>query len=394
MRLKAGGIRMYCPHCGKKRGENEQFCFSCGKELIPQTRSNRSLSILWRWLPLMMFLFLVSCLSGYYLYEESVTKSAIRSFEKGEELAKKGNFEAAQKEFKEAQKRRAHFPAAEMNINMVATALNVEDTLNQAEKERQQDHYDEALELIRQAEDTTAAYKGEVSSHLQNDIASARTTVMVAELKYDMKGKKSIDELKPVLTRAETLQVDEAQEIASQIRSQLIDFTINEANQFLEENHFTEALNAVDKGLKINKDHEKLSNLKTIIEKRRNSFEEEQQKRIEHAMVVAAKEEEMNRTSAIELTDLKTEITDYDELKVTGQVTSKATVPVNSIGASYKVIDGNGNEFEQGEVYINPDKLYPDDTGKFDFMIYDVGDEVENLEEFTVQIDHFTWYLD
>ncbi|MCA0992339.1 zinc ribbon domain-containing protein [Pseudalkalibacillus hwajinpoensis] len=385
---------MYCPHCGKKRGQNEQFCFSCGKELILQKNSNRSLSILWRWLPLMIFLILAISLSGYYLYEESVTQSAIRSFEKGEELAKKGDFEAAQEQFKEAQKNRNHFPAAEVNRNIVATALTVEDTLNQAEKERQQDHYNEALEFIRQAEDTTAAYNGEVSSHLQNKIASARTTVMVAELKYDMKGKKSIDELKPVLTRAETLQVDEAQEIASQIRSQLIDFTINEANQFLEENHFTEALNAVDEGLQINKDHEKLSNLKTVIEKRRNSFEEEQQKRIEHAMVVAAKEEEMNRTSAIELTDLKTEITDYDELKVTGQVTSKATVPVNSIGASYKVIDGEGNEFDQGEVYINPDKLYPDDTGKFDFMIYDVGDEVENLDEFTVQIDHFTWYLD
>ncbi|MFP3442473.1 hypothetical protein R0K18_32550, partial [Pantoea sp. SIMBA_133] len=83
---------------------------------------------------------------------------------------------------------------------------------------RQQDQHAEALELIRRAEDLTATYKGEVASHLQSEIASSRTTVMVAELKYDMKGKKSMDELKPVLTRAETLQVDEAQEIASQIR--------------------------------------------------------------------------------------------------------------------------------------------------------------------------------
>ncbi|MCA0173274.1 zinc ribbon domain-containing protein [Bacillus sp. RAR_GA_16] len=385
---------MYCPHCGKKRGENEQFCFSCGRELISESRSNRSLSLLWRWLPVIMFFLLASSLSGYYFYEESVTKSAIRSFEKGEELAKKKDFKAAQKEFKDAQQKRPRFPAVETNRAIIDTALKVEHSLAQAEQERQQDHYSEALELIRKAEHTTATYKGEVSSHLQEEIASVRTTVMVAELKYDMKGKKSIDELKPVLTRAESLQVDEAKDIASQIRSQLIDFTINEANHYLEENHFTEALTAVEEGLEINKDHEKLSNLKTVIEKRRNSFEEEQQKRIEHAMVVAAKEEEMNRTSAIELTDLKTEITDYNELKVSGQVTSKATVPVNSIGASYKVLDGDGKEFDQGEVYINPDKLFPDDTGKFDFILYDIGEDVENLDEFTVEIDHFTWYLD
>lgn len=392
--MKAGGIRMYCPHCGKKRGDNEQFCFSCGKELITETRSTRSLSALWRWLPVMMFLLIAITLSGYYFYEESVTKSAVRSFEEGEELAKNGDFKAAQKEFKDVQQKRPHFPAAETNRAIIDTALDVEKSLNQAEQERQQDHYSEALELIRQAEHTTSIYKGEVSSYLQEEIASVRTTVMVAELKYDMKGKKSIDELKPVLTRAETLQVDEAQEIASQIRNQLIDFTINEANQYLEENHFTEALTAVEEGLEINKDHKKLSNLKTVIEKRRNSFEEEQQKRIEHAMVVAAKEEEMNRTSAIELTDLKTKITDYNELKVTGQVTSKATVPVNSIGASYKVLDGDGKKFDQGEVYINPDKLFPEDTGKFDFVLYDIDEDVENLDEFTVEIDHFTWYLD
>lgn len=392
--MKAGGIRMYCPHCGKKRGDNEQFCFSCGKELVTQNKSKHSLSILWRWLPVMVFFLLSSTLAGYYFYEESTSKAAIHSFEKGEELAKNGKLEAAQKEFNKAQQNRPRFPAAQKNENIVTIALNVEDTLKQAETARKKDNYSKALDLIKEAEQTSASYKGDLFSTLQEDIGTVRTTVMVAELKYDMKGKESIDELKPVLTRAESLQVDEAQDIAGQIRNQIVDFSINEANGYLEENHFTEALNSVEDGLEMNKGNEKLSNLQTVIEKRRNSFEEEQQKRIEHAMVAAAKEEEMNRTSAIELNELETQVTDYNELKVTGTVTSKATVPVNSIGASYKVLDGDGKEFDKGEVYINPDKLYPDDTGKFDFMIYDVGEDVKDLDQFTVEIDHFTWYLD
>lgn len=385
---------MYCPHCGKKRGDDEQFCFSCGKELVTQNKSKHSLSILWRWLPVMVFFLLASTLAGYYFYEESTSKAAIRSFEKGEELAKNGKLEAAQKEFNEAQQNRPRFPAAQKNENIVTIALNVEETLKQAETARKKDNYSKALDLIKEAEQTSASYKGDLFSTLQEDIGTVRTTVMVAELKFDMKGKESIDELKPVLTRAESLQVDEAQDIAGQIRNQIVDFSINEANGYLEENHFTEALNSVEEGLEINKGNEKLLNLQTVIEKRRNSFEEEQQKRIEHAMVAAAKEEEMNRTSAIELNELETKVTDYNELKVTGTVTSNATVPVNSIGASYKVLDGDGKEFDKGEVYINPDKLYPDDTGKFDFMIYDVGEDVKDLDQFTVEIDHFTWYLD
>lgn len=385
---------MYCPHCGKKRGDDEQFCFSCGKELVTQNKSKHSLSILWRWLPVMVFFLLASTLAGYYFYEESTSKAAIRSFEKGEELAKNGKLEAAQKEFNEAQQNRPRFPAAQKNENIVTIALNVEETLKQAETARKKDNYSKALDLIKEAEQTSASYKGDLFSTLQEDIGTVRTTVMVAELKFDMKGKESIDELKPVLTRAESLQVDEAQDIAGQIRNQIVDFSINEANGYLEENHFTEALNSVEEGLEINKGNEKLLNLQTVIEKRRNSFEEEQQKRIEHAMVAAAKEEEMNRTSAIKLNELETKVTDYNELKVTGTVSSNATVPVNSIGASYKVLDGDGKEFDKGEVYINPDKLYPDDTGKFDFMIYDVGEDVKDLDQFTVEIDHFTWYLD
>ena len=382
---------MYCPHCGKKRDENDQFCFSCGKELIPHKQSR---SILWRWMPVMVFFLIGICLAGYYLYEESVTKAAIRSFEQGEELAEKGDLKAAKQKFEEAQKKRHRFPEAQKNKDMVMNALKVKNTLDKADKERQKDNYSQALNLVNHAEDNASAYNGTLSTQLKEAAASTRTTVMVAELKYDMKGKDSIDELKPVLTRAETLQVDEAQEIATQIRNQIVDFSINEANEYLEENHFTEALRSVEQGLQINEENEKLSNLKSVIEKRRSAFEEEQQKRIEHAMVAAAKEEEMNRTNAIDLTDLKTEVTDYNELKVTGKVTSKATVPVNSVGASYTVFDADGEKFDKGEVYINPDKLYPDDTGKFDFMIYDIDKDVKNLDQFTVEIDHFTWYLD
>ncbi len=382
---------MYCPHCGKKRDENDQFCFSCGKELVTH---KQSLSILWRWMPVMIFFLIGICLAGYYIYEESVTKAAIRSFEQGEELAEKGELKAAKLKFEEAQQKRTRFPAAQENEEMIINAMKVKKTLTKAEKERQKDHYSQALNLVNHAEENASAYNGTLSTQLKEETASSRTTVMIAELKYDMKGKDSIDELKPVLNRAETLQVDEAQEIATQIRNQIVDFSINEANEYLEDNHFTEALRSVEKGLQINEKNEKLSNLKSVIENRRSAFEEEQQKRIEHAMVAAAKEEEMNRTSAIDLTDLKTEVTDYNELKVTGKVKSKATVPVNSIGASYTVYDGDGKKFDKGEVYINPDKLYPDDTGKFDFMIYDVGEDVKDLDQFTVEIDHFTWYLD
>ncbi|WP_270180665.1 hypothetical protein [Alkalihalobacillus sp. CinArs1] len=347
-----------------------------------------------RWLPLMIFFVIGITLSSYYYYEESVTNAAIRSFEQGEKLAEKGNYKEAQNKFEEAKAQRDQFPAAQTNQNMMKTAIEVESTLNSAEKARKKDDYSQALELVDNAETELNQFKGPLVTDLQNDIASARTTVMVAELKFDMKGKKSVEALKPVLTRAETLEVDEAKEVANQIRNQIIEFSMNEANKHLKDNQFSKALYAVEDGLQINSENEKLLNLKSVIEKRKNAFEEEQQKRIEQAMVAAAKEEEMNRTNAIELVDAKTSVTEYNELKITGNVKSKATVPVSSIGASYQVLDSEGKVFRKGEVYINPETLYPEDTGKFDFTIYEIDKDVKNLDEYTVKIDHFTWFVE
>ncbi|MCA0988742.1 zinc-ribbon domain-containing protein [Guptibacillus algicola] len=383
---------MYCPHCGKKRDKNDQFCISCGKELVSEPKGIRSFIV--RWLPVLVFFIIGSSLTGYYYYEESVTNAAIRSFEQGEQLAEKGDYKEAQNKFEKATAQRAQFPAAELNQNIMNSAVTIEDTLDSAEKARKKDNYTDALELVDDAEAELNQYKGPLMTDLQNDIASVRTTVMVAELKFDMKGKKSIEELQPVLTRAETLEVDEAKEVANQIRNQIIEFSLNEANKHLKDNRFSKALYAVEDGLQFNSQNEKLLNLKTVIEKRKNAFEEEQQKRIEQAMVAAAKEEEMNRTNAIELIDAKTSVTEYNELKITGSVKSKATVPVSSIGASYQVLDSKGKVFRKGEVYINPETLYPEDKGKFDFTIYEIDKEVKNLDEYTVQIDHFTWYVE
>lgn len=384
---------MYCPHCGKKRDKNDQFCFSCGKELVTRPKGIRSHIL--RWLPVIAFFIIGITLTGYYYYEESVTNAAIRSFEQGEKLAEKGEYKEAQDKFEEAKEHRAKFPAAETNKNMMTTAMTIEETLQTAEKARKNDDYTKALDLVDKAEKELNGYEGPLVTHLQNDIATTRTTAMVAELKFDMKGKNTIEELQPVLTRAETLEVDEAKEIADQIRNQIIEFSMNEANDHLKDNRFSKALHAIEDGLQINSQNEKLLNLKSVIEKRKNAFEEEQQKRIEQAMVAAAKEEEMNRTNAIELVDdVKISVTDYNELKVTGSVKSKATVPVSSIGASYKILDDKGEVFKKGEVYINPETLYPEDKGKFDFTIYEIDKDVENLNEYTVKIDHFTWYVE
>ncbi|TLS37289.1 hypothetical protein [Pseudalkalibacillus caeni] len=369
---------------------------NCGNELTPATRQKqRKRQKLWVSIPVAASLLLGEGLGGYYYYEKSLTEASVSSFKEGEQLAKQEKYEEAYKKFEKAQKDRSDFPAAESNQKLMQLAMDVQHQLDSANGERKQDAYTDALARLRKTDSTLKKYDGELVEDLQKKVRNARTTVMVAELKYDMNGKETIDELKPILLRAESLTVKEAAEIADQVRKQIVEVAYKEANGYLTENHFTNALATVAKGLEINKNSEKLKNLQTAIKKKQTAFEQAQQKRIEQAMVAAAKEKEKNQTDALKLEEVTTEVNEFNELVVKGKVQSVATVPIFSVSIKYTVLNEKKEPTDnKGEIYVNPDTLYPDDQGTFDFMVLNLEAEKEKLKNYTVKITDMTWYLE
>src|SRR5699024_11914754 len=112
---------------------------------------------------------------------------------------------------------------------------------------------------------------------------------------------------------------------------------------------------------------EKLQSLKTTIEKEKTAFETAQEERIEQAINMAAEENEVNQSDAVELNSVKLKKDGKDKLIVKGKVDSIATIPIHSVVIEYTLTSDKDDETLSNKVFIYPDKLYPNETGKFEY---------------------------
>lgn len=147
----------------------------------------------------------------------------------------------------------------------------------------------------------------------------------------------------------------------------------------------------MEDGLKYAPDSEKLISLQTTVEKEQTAFETAQQQRIKQAVNAAAQDQQLNETDAIELLSAEVEKNEQGDFVITGEVKSVATIPVHSILVEYSLLNGNDTEILSNEVYVYPDKLYPNENGEFEFTHFDISEDTEDLQ---VEIDTVTWYTE
>ncbi|WP_257347550.1 zinc ribbon domain-containing protein [Pseudalkalibacillus decolorationis] len=379
---------MYCSNCGNQLHEEDNYCQSCGAKRT-STAENKPLHIRkWHWIvPLLTLIIVVSSLGVYALSEFVQTNSAQEAFQKGENLALEGDYQKAKKSFERALEQRANFKSATMNLKLIQAATATDEHLHKAEKLQKDHKYEKAMDEIQAAETILSGYTGKFITQLEKEIKESRVEANVAQLRFEMKGKSTIEELEPILVKAEKLNIPEAKQIANKIRVQIADYAYTAASDLLKEKQFSAALASVTKGLSYEPENKKLTNLMATIKSEQKAFEHAEQKRIEQALLAASKEKEHNLNSAIEVTSIKTTLDEFGDVVVSGKVKSNATVPVSSIMISYTLTKKNGTTFNENEVYVYPDVLYPDETGSFEYTHYLVN------EELNVKFNKATWYL-
>lgn len=384
----------HCPYCGTMIKDDEQYCIKCGKalpnDIEERLDGTRKFNKFW-YLPLSVLFVVILSFGVFYVWLDSRSAQAEELYHQGANLLMQQDYEAAGELFAEAADQKGNFTQANTAHEFMQETLQVQQTLEQASQLSGKKEFQEALSLVNTAESSLKNYNGTAVNQLIESIVAKRETIKVAQLNHLLAQEPGIDQLKHLLWEADELNHQEAEGITESIRNQIIDYSFSKASAQLNSKHFNDARLLVEDGLKYAPDSEKLISLQTTVEKEQTAFETAQQQRIKQAVNAAAQDQQLNETDAIELLSAEVEKNEQGDFVITGEVKSVATIPVHSILVEYSLLNGNDTEILSNEVYVYPDKLYPNENGEFEFTHFDISEDTEDLQ---VEIDTVTWYTE
>ncbi|GGA87774.1 zinc ribbon domain-containing protein [Ornithinibacillus halotolerans] len=382
---------LHCPYCGSIVKVEEKYCVSCG-EVLPEDihlRSHIKKKFNRYWIyPFVTFILILFLVILFDKFLENQTSKALKNYTLGEQQIEDGNYEAAEEYFLTALNQKPNFNQAETGLEFTKITVMINELIEKSNTELNQNNFQPALSLIKEAENLLNNFDGAATSTLVDKIVSQQDKVKIEQLKSLLTESPSIEELKVLLWEADAIKNNEADDITNNIRSQIVDFIFSKASEQLSKKQFNDALLIVEDGLKYAPQSEKLQSLKTTIEKEKVSFEITQEQRIQQAIDTALEEQELNETDAIEVVSVKLENDKQGNLVVKGEVKSVATIPISSVLIEYSLLM-NDTEFLTNDIYVYPDTLYPNEKGNFEFTHYDI-DQVE--KDIEIVINRVTWY--
>ncbi|SEQ54588.1 zinc ribbon domain-containing protein [Piscibacillus halophilus] len=386
----------YCPRCGAKAHEDERYCVSCGAQLPEdihdrfEEQSEPEGFNRWWFAPISVLIFTLILSIALHLYLEYQEDQAVDAYKEGVELALDGQFNNAKDKFNESLDYKSNYKAASNSLEFIDVAINVQKSLNEIDKLVDAESYQQAMNLTNDIESQLNHYNGEVVNHLLTNIVDKRNEIKVAQVRSQLDEDNGIDELKMQLWQIESIDNEEAEELEKQMKERIVNYSFNHANEELNENHFSSALAIVKDALRFVPDNEKLESLKTTIEKQQVAFETEQNKRIEQALNQYEIEQENNANDAVEVVsiDVTRDEEDDNQIIVSGELKSVATVPIYSLSVKYTLHNEDGEQILENETFLYPDTLYPEETGEFEYAHYDIEEDVE------ITVEQIKWYLE
>ncbi|MCM3739866.1 zinc ribbon domain-containing protein [Oceanobacillus luteolus] len=381
----------YCPNCGTKVNQDEHYCIKCGKAL-PDIESRLHTKQFNKWwiLPIVTVAVVIIVIGVFYLYLNNQSAKAMELYNEAENLLLEEEYKKAGELLQESLQHRKDFTQAQIALRFSKDALRIEEQLDKAKQTLENEDYNHSLELIHEAENNLNTYHGSIVSTLVEKIDEFQALVRLQELQAKLSQTPSIDEIRILIWEAEEIKHPDANEIALQLREQLVDYTFSKASEALNDKQFNDALLITEDGLKYAPDSEKLQSLLTNINKEKLSFESAINERLEQAMDTAYKENQINKNDAIELVSVDVENDKDGKIVIKGEVKSNATVPINSILVEYS-LSRNEEEFLSNEIYVFPDVLYPTEHGRFEFTHFDLEDKSSDI---SAEVKKITWYTE
>lgn len=388
---KVGEDKMaHCPYCGSKVNSDEQFCVECGKRLPDDIYDRFVLKPKkQRYVIFFLSIVTIALLSfvSYYFYLKHQEKTAIEWYQSAERQLQNEHYQEAHEQLKKALTHKSNFPSAEALYQFTDAVLSITDSISSIDDT----DFEAQLLEINESKKIMSAYSGTAVEQFQDELSNIQSDIQLQHVEAKLNQDPNIQTLQTILWEAEGIQDKKADELVASIREQIIAYTSTEANNYLQTKQFSNARKVVDRGLQYVPDSEKLTSLKTTIDKEKTAFETAQEQRIAQALTAVELENEKNANDAVELDDIALEQNKQNEIVVSGELTSVATVPINTISVQYTIKKQDGEVMTTNEIYVYPETLYPDENGKFDHTHFDITADPESLD---VSIDSIKWFLD
>ena len=378
----------YCPKCGASVYADEFFCVTCGNKL-PNNMSERLVIKRWRFthflLPILLITIIIGLSAIFYTIYRIKINDATEAYYEAEEALLLSDYELANQYINNAIEIYPSFKQAKQLKQFTQFSV---DTLNSlSDLSSNQDK----LQMILHAKSELTNYQGEAVDHFRQQLLTKQKTIQIEMINNRLAENPEFEDLPLLLWEADSIQDPEAYQLVSQIKEQLITHITNQAYSYLDQNQFSVAQQVVENGLYYVPNDLKLSSLLNSIIRDQESFIAAQEARLEQAFYQYEVEQEINENDAIDNLVIEFNINNDEQLVVSGQMTSVATVPIHAILLNYTLFNKDNEELESYEIYVYPETLYPGETGQFDHTHLDT-EVVEETAD--VQVNSVTWLLD
>jgi hypothetical protein len=380
---------MLCKYCGREAEIDANFCSNCGQPIDDKRfiAARGKISSVWR-APLISAVLAVFWITGFYAYEIKTSFDIDNLCEQAETLGLEGKIDEAVKVIDKGLARRPNNAALNNDKVMLMYGKDIVDHLIEVDNFIRSNNYKLAENEVQLAEGELANLTGSFYSKLDNMIKARKVSAVVLKVKTQMNTNKNIDDLAVLLTEVEQYDTDEAREASSELRRCIGNAAYDRGNECLKVKDFTTALDIVNEGLTYDLSNERLSSFKDTISEQKEVFEKVEKESIEQAMEAAAKEDNFNRTAALNLVESSGEFNSSGDFVVKGKIRNNATKAVSTVKIFYSIYDSNSNRILDNSTYVYPNYIKPGETGEFENTEYGM------LQGCGVKIIKMTWYIE
>jgi len=337
--------------------------------------------------PLISLILVTIGLSYYYIQEKEVNAEVLKLKKTAEETALKGEYEASRKLLEKGISKRPAYAVLKDDLELVDSALEFEKILNSAGSHIQKTEFEAASKELANLKVKLGKVQSPLLTPFNALVEEKEIKITVGTVKKELNGLVTVDALAGKLAVLASLPEKEAAPVKTEILNKIIQISTDDAEEKVKSKQFSEAFSIIDNGLQYAANDKKLLAFKDRVEQEKNAFEKAEQERIEQAMEAAAQEDLKNRTAAVDVLSIISEVDEYGDLYLTGEVKNVATTGVSSITIYYTIYDENNSYIDEGYTTVYPYHLAPGDTGAFDDIYYGV------YQNATVNIENITWYL-
>lgn len=396
---------LYCHKCRTSLIEGSQFCPSCGTKIelknsptsvqnVPIEESTKPMvavikekksNVIWL-LPAFTALFAVIVIVGFYFHETSISRDVEVLVQLAEKKALEGDLQTAKESIEQALLNRPNHTIAAINLTIIQNGELYEGLLKEALSHSDANQYDEAFILLNQIDEQLTDYHGPFYDRFKEQSGILTTSITLASVRDSQEDLQSIDELANLLEKIEAFTSEESQELIALLKRRIVDIAVNNAQNHLQKNQFSEADAEIEHGLKFDESSDKLLAYKETVRDEKTAFEEAEINRLEQAMAKVAQEDVHNRTNSAELLLIDFSYDDdYSDFYVWGEVKNRGTRPISTIEINYSMYDLEDQFIDSSSTYVFPNQLMPNETGSFEetLVIYDTVGRVE--------IDTYNW---